>query len=131
MPVFTAIDQTTKDRLWKDNLVLEQAAIAHVFALKLSASNEAFWHLPTDRLLALLNADIPATLQTFALNTQIGIAINAVLDAVVQSGGAELAAKFSARVPLEYGRNDIEFDQATNRFRLKETAPASTPTPVP
>ena len=58
--------------------------------------------MPTDRLLALLNADVPTTLAIFAANTALANAVNESLDL---TGRSEL----STRVPTEFGRHDIAF----------------------
>jgi hypothetical protein len=66
-------------------------------------AHEWLWKLPTDRLLAILNADVAVTLDTFAQNTALGLAANAALDALS-------LPEFPTRAPVEMGRNDITFD---------------------
>jgi hypothetical protein len=98
------IRQTT-DLDVKDALILQAAEATHHLASVLATTNEQFWSFPTDRLLAVLNADIPATLVTFATNTALAGAVNASLDALN-------LPQFSRRAPTEQGRSDIEFDGA-------------------
>ena len=93
----------TTDLDTKDALILQAAEATHHLASVLAATNEQFWSLPTDRLLGVLNADIPATLATFAANTALAGAVNASLDALN-------LPQFSRRAPTEQGRSDIEFD---------------------
>ena len=57
------IRQTT-DLDVKDALILQVAEATHHLASVLATTNERFWSFPTDRLLAVLNADVPATLAT-------------------------------------------------------------------
>lgn len=83
--------------------VLEIAEAAHNLAAKMRNAHAAFWARPTDRLLAALNADVPATLARFAGNTALGAAVNAALDAVG-------LPQFAMRAPVTMGREDIEFD---------------------
>ena len=78
------------------------AEAVHNMVDVLTASNRWFWALETDRLLALLNDDIPRTLATFSGNTALGIPANAMLD--------ELSLpQFPSRAPTEMGRTDITF----------------------
>jgi len=62
-----------------------------------------FWSFPTDRLLAVLNADVPTTLATFQANSALAIVINSSLDALN-------LPQFPHRAPSEQGRADIKFD---------------------
>jgi hypothetical protein len=95
----------TTDLDVKDALILQVAEATHHLASVLATTNEQFWSFPTDRLLAVLNADIPATLATFAANTGLASAVNASLDALN-------LPQFPHRAPIEQGRSDIEFDGA-------------------
>jgi hypothetical protein len=58
--------------------------------------------LPTDRLLAVLNADVLASAATLSANSELGSAVNDSLDAL----GSD---RFPTRAPLT-GRSDIQFD---------------------
>lgn len=86
----------------KDARVLQCAEATHHLAATLRNSHAWLWELPTDRLLAILNADVPLTLATFAQNTALGQAANAALDAVN-------LPEFPARAPVTIGRADIIF----------------------
>ena len=95
--------QLEADLLAKDALVIRAAEATHHLASVLKGANEAFWSLPTDRLLAVLNANIPDTLAAFTANTILGTACNQHLDAVA-------LPQLSTRAPLTAGRSDIVFD---------------------
>lgn len=95
--------QLEADLLAKDALVIRAAEATHYLASVLGSVHQAFWSQPTDRLLAVLNADIPATLATFAANTALGTACNNSLDAID-------LPQFATRAPLEAGRADIIYD---------------------
>jgi hypothetical protein len=103
MPILTQRTQLEVDLLQKEELVIRAAEAAHNLATVLQNCNNEFWSLPTNRLLAVLNADVSATLETFAQNTALGVACNVTLDAV----GLE---KFANRAPVEPKRKDIVFD---------------------
>ena len=98
------IRQTT-DLDVKDALILQVAEATHHLASVLATTNERFWSFPTDRLLAVLNADVPATLATFQANSALAAAVNSSLDALN-------LPPFPHRAPTEQGRSDIEFDGA-------------------
>ena len=87
----------------KNRAILEVAEAAHHLAATLRAANDAFWAVPTGRLLAVLNADVAVTLATFAANTALGTAVNASLDALK-------LPQFPTRAPVDPGRPDITFD---------------------
>lgn len=74
--------QLEADLAAKDQLVLQAAEATHHLATVLAAVHRAFWSLPEERLLAVLNADVPTTLATFAANTALATACNANLDAL-------------------------------------------------
>lgn len=93
----------TTDLDLKDALVLQAGEATHHLASTLATTNAQFWSLPTDRLLAVLNADVPATLATFAANTALGVQVNASLDALA-------VPRFTTRAPVETGRSDIVFN---------------------
>ncbi len=95
----------TTDLDVKDALILQVAEATHHLASVLATTNEQFWSFPTDRLLAVLNADIPATLATFQANSALAATVNSSLDALN-------LPQFSRRAPTEQGRSDIEFDGA-------------------
>jgi hypothetical protein len=93
----------TTDLDVKDNLILQAAEATHHLAAILASTNEHFWTFPTERLLAVLNADVPATLTTFQANSTLAAAVNASLDALSLQ-------QFSRRAPTTAGRTDIIFD---------------------
>ena len=95
--------RTTTDLDTKDALILQVAEATHNLASVLAATNEQFWSFPTDRLLAVLNADVDATHATFAANTALAGAVNASFNALN-------LPQFSRRAPTEQGRSDIMFD---------------------
>ena len=106
MSLLTPKTQLEQDLAAKDESVLRAAEAAHHLASVLKNENELFWSLPTDRLLAVLNYDVPTTLATFAANTATGNALNATLDQLA-------LPQFSNRAPVTVGRTDIVFNGAT------------------
>lgn len=103
MSLLTPKTQLEKDLAAKDDSVLRAAEAAHHFAVVLKNENDLFWSLPTDRLLEILNYDVPTTLATFKANTEIGIALNSTLDQLA-------LPQFSTRAPTTVGRQDIVFN---------------------
>lgn len=95
--------QLEADLIAKDQLVIRAAEATHHLASVLSTAHQAFWALPAERLLSVLNADIAATLATFQANTDLGTACNASLDAIA-------LPHLSTRAPVTPGRADIVFD---------------------
>jgi hypothetical protein len=93
----------TTDLDAKDALILQVAEATHNLASVLAATNQQFWSFPTDRLLAVLNADVDATLATVQANIALAGAVNASLDALS-------LPQFSRRAPTEQGRDDISFN---------------------
>lgn len=91
------------DLTFRDDLILRAAEATHHLASTLLAAHEEYWSLPTERLLAVLNDDVAATLETFALNTSIAQAINASLDSIN-------LPQFPKRAPTTTGRADIVFN---------------------
>lgn len=102
MSIIRQLTQAEADLQAKENLVLQAAEATHHLASVLRSTNEIFWSLPEERLLTLLNADVEATLATFAANTALGNAVNASLDALG-------LPQFTNRAPVEPGRDDIGF----------------------
>jgi hypothetical protein len=103
MSIIRPLTQAESDLAAKEQLVLQAGEATHHLASTLATTNQQFWSLPTDRLLAVLNADIPATLATFAANTALATQVNASLDALN-------VPRFSSRAPVEAGRSDIIFN---------------------
>ena len=103
MSLITQKTQLEADLAEKDAGVLRAATALHHAATVLAGENARFWSVPTDRLLAVLNADLALTIATFQANTQAGTAINALLDAVA-------SPELPRRAPTEPGRSDIVFD---------------------
>jgi len=103
MALITPKTQVEEDVSEKDAGVLRSAEALHHAATVIKHENMRFWSLPTDRLLAVLNYNIPQTLSVFAANAQAAVAINALLDAVD-------SPRFSNRLPTEMGRSDVMFD---------------------
>ena len=103
MHIIRQLTESEADLQAKEALVLQAGEATHHLAAVLASTNARFWQFPTDRLLAVLNADVPATLATFQSNTVLGMAVNASLDALA-------VPQFTARAPVEPGRTDITFD---------------------
>lgn len=103
MPIIRQLTEAESDLAAKESLVMQAGEATHHLASVLASINDRFWSLPTDRLLAILNADVTSTLTTFQANTVLGMAVNASLDALG-------VPSFVARAPVEPGRTDIIFD---------------------
>jgi hypothetical protein len=103
MPILRHLTEFESDLIAKEQLILRAGEATHHLACVLSATNTAFWALPTDRLLAVLNKDIPTTLATFEANTLLGMQVNASLNALG-------VPHFATRAPVELGRLDITFN---------------------
>ena len=103
MNLLTTKTQIELDLAAKDARVLQCAEAAHHLAAIMRNAHEWLWRLPTDRLLAILNADVEVTLATFSQNTALGLAANAALNALS-------LPEFPNRAPVEVGRADITFD---------------------
>ena len=103
MSIIRQLTEAEADIVAKEQLVLQAGEATHHLAAVLASTNERFWSLPTDRLLAVLNADVPATLATFQANTVLGTAVNASLDALA-------LPNFTRRAPVGPGRTDIIYD---------------------
>lgn len=123
MSIIRQLSEAEADLQAKENLVLQVGEATHHLASVLHSTNERFWSLPTDRLLAVLNADVAATLATFTANTVLGSAVNASLDALN-------VPQFTARAPVEPGRTDIIFD-GTAFVYVAPPLPEPEPEPEP
>jgi len=114
IPTTTDLDRDLAD-LTAD--ILAGAAALHHAAATLHARHARFWGVPTERLLAVLNADIPRTMAIFQANTAMASAINAQLDALA-------LPEFATRAPTTVGREDIEFDAEAGQFVVIVPEPA-------
>ena len=123
MPIIRQLTESEADLAAKEQLVLQAGEATHHLASTLTTTNAQFWSLPTDRLLAVLNADVPATLATFAANTALGVQVNASLDALAVS-------RFATRAPVTAGRLDIVFDGAAFVY-IAPPEPEPNPEPEP
>jgi len=103
MSIIRTLTQAEANQASKEALIMQAGQATHHLAVTLATTNSAFWATPTDQLLETLNADIPTTLATFALNSSLGAAVNSSLDALDVSA-------FSTRAPITAGRSDIVFD---------------------
>ena len=121
MPLIKPLTEAEQDLQLKDSLVLRVAEATHHLAATLKNTNEQFWALPTDRLLAVLNADVASTLATFAANTAIGQAVNDSLDTLS-------LPQYPTRAPLTAGRSDIQLDNGG--FVLVPEKPIIDPQPI-
>jgi hypothetical protein len=119
MPLLTQKTQAELDLAAKDASVIRCAEAVHHLAVILRNENEQFWSLPTDRLLAVLNHDVSSTNATFAANTEVGVAVNNILDQLA-------LPQFQNRAPLTAGRTDIVFNGT-----VFEHVPAPQPEPEP
>jgi hypothetical protein len=121
MPIIRQLTEAEADLVAKEALIIKVAEATHHLASVLASTNNQFWQLPTERLVALLNADVPATIATFTANTLLGMQVNASLDAIG-------AAHFTTRAPVEPGRTDITFNGKQFIYVAPEPEP-TTPEP--
>ena len=122
MPLIKPLTEFEQDLATKNLLILQVAEATHHLAVMLKQTNDQFWSLSTDRLLAVLNADVQSTLDTFAANTSIGQSVNDSLDAVG-------LPQYSTRAPLLMGRQDIKLDDGGS-FVLVPEKPIIDPEPI-
>lgn len=113
MSLLTEKTELEKDLAQVDGAILAVGEASHHLAGTLHRVWREFWALPTERLLAVLNADVARTLAIFAENTATGETINAALDAIN-------APQWSTRAPVVVGREDIIFDEVENKFVVSE-----------
>lgn len=106
MNLITPKTQLESDLHDKDELVIECAQSVNHLAAVMANQNSRFWALPTDRLLSVLNHDVAVTLATFAANTALGTAVNAILDQLDDP-------QFANRAPVLSGRSDIVFENGS------------------
>lgn len=104
MPLISELTPLAADLAALNSSILESAEALNHAAGVLANGHARLWSLPVDRLLDVLNADVSRTLEVFAANTATGTAINAQLAAL----GLE---RFSNRVPVVPGREDIAFEE--------------------
>jgi len=76
-----------------DSAALAGAEAAHHLASVMRSGWLAYWSRTSETILADMAADLPKTLAIFALNTQAGLAVNALLDAINDD-------RFANRAPI-------------------------------
>lgn len=103
MSIIRQLTEAEADLQAKDALILRVGEATHHLASVLSGANAVFWAVPTERLLAVLNHDVAATIATFQANTLLGTQVNASLNALG-------ASQFATRAPVEPARADIILD---------------------
>jgi hypothetical protein len=109
MSLLSQRSQLELDLASKDEAVLKVASVIHSLVSVLKETNKSFWSLPTDRLLAVLNHDVPTTQTTFDVNTSLGIMLNGLLDQLA-------LPQFQNRAPVTAGRQDIVFNGSTYEY---------------
>lgn len=97
MPLIPQLPQAAADLALLDTLILQTAEAANHLAATMSRCNSAFWSLPDDRLVAVLNANVSRTAAVFASNSSLGAAVNDALDAIDSNA-------LTARAPVSPGR---------------------------
>jgi hypothetical protein len=103
MSLIPAISNLDRDLADLHDDILAGAEALHHAASILRDRHARFWDVPTDRLLAVLNADVPRTLAIFQANTATATALNAQLDALA-------LPQFPLRAPTTIGRDDVAFE---------------------
>ena len=109
MSIIPILTQTEQDIADKNELILQVAESANSMAAIIASVVTKFFELPTARLLAVLNADVAASISTFELCGILAGASNQALIALNLS-------KFSNRAPESRLRADIQFDKTTMKF---------------
>jgi len=102
MSLLTEKSQLQIDIEEQENSVVRVAQAVEYVAKLITQENAKFWGKSPERIEAVLNADVAKTLATFAQNTAVGTAINAILD------GLEMPS-LANRAPVAPGR-EITFD---------------------
>jgi hypothetical protein len=100
--IITEKTQFQKDLDKKDTFVRQSARSTCRLARELNDNNKAFWSLPPDRLLAVLNHDVAASLATITLNTQLLQGLMAAISV--------LGSDFLRFAGTPFVREDIVFD---------------------
>lgn len=103
MSLIPTQSEAEQDLATRDRIVAQAAMATQQLAMQLRQLSQQFWALPTDRLLAVLNADVAKTLAIFAANAQLASDLNANLDALA-------SPQFAMRAPVAMGRKDVAFD---------------------
>ena len=117
MPIIRQLTEAESDLATKDALVLQVGQATHHLAVTISETSDRFWSLPTERLLAVLNADVSASIATISANAALGESVNASLDALASD-------RFPTRATTT-GRADITFDGTSFTYSpLQDDAPA-------
>jgi len=100
LPSTTELDRDLADLT--SDILAGAEALNHTASI-LRDRHARFWAVPTDRLIAVLNADVPRTLAIFQANTATATALNAQLDALD-------LPQFPLRAPTTIGRDDVAFE---------------------
>jgi hypothetical protein len=103
MAIIRQLTEAEADLASKNDIVLQVAEATHHLASTLESASNRFWGLPVDRLLVVLNHDVPVTLETLSTNSALGTAVNASLNALN-------LPQFSKRAPTDVGHPDIVFN---------------------
>jgi hypothetical protein len=82
MPLFTERTQLDRDLAFKDSLILLALKATNHLAITLDQVYREFYSLPPDRLAAVLNHDVAASLAMCQNNTALGVPANEALDLV-------------------------------------------------
>lgn len=104
--IITEKTQFQKDLDKKDYSIRQIAYATCRLAREMNDSNKAFWSFPEDRLLAVLNHDVPASLATIALNDTL---LNSLMAAITVLGDDFLRMAGTAFVREDIVFNGTEF----------------------
>lgn len=114
MAIITPPTQAERIRAIKLSMVERAAESANNAIVTLANIHAGLWSLPTDELLAILNADPAETQAMLTGHLQLGTQLNASQDSaattVINPDGSP---RYTARVPLGLGRADIVPDPVT------------------
>lgn len=112
--------QFEKDAAQFEDGILNVAQAYHHTATILKMEHDRFWSLPDERLLAMLNADVPRMMMISAAKDAAAAQINALLNQLDLE-------QYSTRAPTGFGRADVIFNQQTSQFEIVPPEPAPEP----
>ena len=115
MPLIKPLTELEQDLVAMRDDVLAVAEATNNLAATIKNRAERFWQQPTERLLAVLNADTQSSLSILQAQATLATIVNNSLDQLA-------ATQYSARAPIET-RADVTFDGSAFVFIAPVTQP--------
>jgi len=119
-PLVAEKTQAEKDQETLSIGILRVAEALNHTAAVLTREHKTIWSLPDDRLLALLNANVQRTAAIAAAKDKAAQEINSLLNQLNLT-------RYTNRAPIGFGRDDVKFDETTNKFVI---IPSEQPAPT-